>query len=132
MGKVSWKARGPRRGGGIECYYLRVVDENVETAVGELLDLGLARRDALSARHVQLRGAQALRGQVLEDIGVARGGDDMASCSGGRGNSVITIGGDCCFDKRTLLVEFECQGVADASWRAPVNIVSASSADGTV
>jgi hypothetical protein len=105
--------------------YLRVVDEDVEAAVGELLHLGLARCDALLACHVQLRGAQALRGQVLEGVGVARGGDDMASCWRVQPSQSVR----CCFHKRTSFVEFERQGVADAAGRAAVHIVSSSWAE---
>lgn len=57
---------------------LRVVDEDVEASVGELLNLGLACCDALLVGHVELRGAQTLGGEVPEDIGVPCRGNDMA------------------------------------------------------
>jgi hypothetical protein len=58
---------------------VRIVDNNVKQPASELLYLSLARVDALLGRDVQLRNAQALLGEGLEDFWVARSGDDMAA-----------------------------------------------------
>lgn len=77
-------------------YGLRIVDDNVEQPIRELLNLNLARVNAGLVRDIQLRNAEALLGQRFEDIGVARCSDDVAA----------------------LLLEFASQRVADTAWRA--------------
>lgn len=60
----------------------RIIDENVQLAAGELVDVILASREALAVSHVQLRSAQALGGEILEDVRVAGRGNDMAAWAG--------------------------------------------------
>lgn len=58
---------------------LRIVDENVELAAGEIGDFISGGGDAVLVCDVELDGAHAHGGEFLEDVHVARRSNDMAA-----------------------------------------------------
>jgi len=55
---------------------LRIVDENVKPAAGDLGNLGVGRPYALGVGHVQGHGRHAGLVHASEDLGATGGGDD--------------------------------------------------------
>lgn len=95
---------------------LRVVDENVEGAAGDFGNFGVACLDALGVGDVEREGAHAQVGEVAQDRGPARRGDDMEALLelvGFEFRGKYT-------DRCTLGVELEGQRMSNAAGRAPV------------
>lgn len=111
---------------------VRVVDENVKLAAGDLGNLLVAGLDALGVGDVEGEGAHAHVGHLGQDGWVTGRCDDMDAfmvrllvfclvkfelkamggkvCSSGNGQLPV----------HTLLVKLEAEGMTDTAWRAAV------------